>query len=107
MRHAAEWWAARVAEVGATKGDLETVARRYGVKASTLRWWRTELRRRARTATSPRLLPVVVKAAPPVRTLNANALEVLVEIGATRMTLRGDVSAEHLAVIVTASARSC
>lgn len=106
MRHAAEWWAARVAEVGVT-GDVETVARRHGVKASTLRWWRTELRKRARTIASPRLLPVVVKATPPVRACAVDTLEVLVEIGATRMTLRGEVSAEHLAAIVTASARSC
>lgn len=107
MRHRAEWWAERVAEVGAS-GDAEAVARRHGVKASTLRWWRTELRKRARNIASPRLLPVVVKAAPPpVRVDVAEALEVLVEIGSTRMTLRGDVSGEQLAAIVTAAARSC
>ena len=33
--------------------------------------------------------------------------EELFEIGATRMTLRGDVSTEYLAAIVTAAARAC
>lgn len=94
-----------MAEVEAS-GDSEAVARRHGVKASTLRWWRTELRRRARNAASPRLLPVVVKAALPPDRVDV-ALEVLVEIGSARMTLRGDVSGEQLAAIVTAAARSC
>lgn len=111
MRHPAKWWAERVAEVEAS-GDAEAVARRHGVKASTLRWWRTELRKRARPVASPRLLPVVVSAEPAripprVRGDEAASLEVLVEIGATRMTLRGDVSTEHLAAIVTAAARPC
>jgi transposase-like protein len=93
-------------------GDVEAVARRHGVKASTLRWWRTELRKRARHVASPRLLPVVVKAAPGrmpprVRVDVEESLEVLVEIGATRMTLRGGVSTEHLLALVTAAARSC
>ena len=96
-----------MAEVGAS-GDAEAVVRRHGVKASTLRWWRTELRKRARNVASPRLLPVVVKAAPPrCRVDEAESLEVLVEIGATRMTLRGGVSTEHLAALMTAAARSC
>lgn len=107
MRHAAEWWAERVAEFAAS-GDAEAIARRHGVKASTLRWWRTELRKRSRDVARPRLLPVVVKTAPPaVRGGAAESLDVLVEVGATRMTLRGGVSAEHLAAIVTAAARSC
>lgn len=96
-----------MAEVEA-RGDAEAVAHRHGVKASTLRWWRTELRKRARPVASPRLLPVVVRATPPrVRVDDAESLEVCVEIGATRMTLRGDVSSEHLAAIVTAAARAC
>ncbi len=96
-----------MAEVGAS-GDAEAVARRHGVKASTLRWWRTELRNRPRDVARPRLLPVVVEAAPPRGQVNEpESLEVLVEIGATRMTLRGGVSSEHLAAIVTAAARSC
>jgi transposase-like protein len=107
MRHAAEWWAKRVAEF-ARAGDASTVARRHGIKEQTLIWWRSELRRRAREGSGPRLLPVVVRAAPaPVPAVHADDLEVFVEVGAARMTLRGAVRGEHLAAIVSASARAC
>jgi hypothetical protein len=50
----------------------------------------------------------VVKAAPPRgRVDEAESLEVLVEIGVTCMTLRGGVSAEHLAAIAMAAAGAC
>jgi hypothetical protein len=50
----------------------------------------------------------VVRTAPPrVPAVQAGELEVFVEIGATRMTMRGAVSAEHLAAVVSASTRSC
>ena len=107
MRHTAEWWAKRVAEI-AQAGDARAVARRHGVKERTLIWWRSELRRRARKSSSPRLLPVVVRAAPArAPAVQVDQLEVFVEVGAARMTLRGAVSAEHLAAIVSASARAC
>ena len=107
MRHTAQWWAERVAEFAQT-GDAGTVARRHRVNEATLVWWRSELRRRAREGTGPRLLPVVVRTAPPrVSAVQADELEVLVEIGATRMTMRGAVSPEHLAAVVSASTRSC
>jgi len=107
-RHAAEWWAKRVAEFART-GDARTVAERHGVKAATLIWWRSELRKRARDGASQRMLPVVVSATP-ARALPSHVvdeLEVFVEVGAARMTLRGAVSAEHLAAIVSASTRTC
>jgi transposase-like protein len=107
MRHTAQWWAERVAEFAQT-GDARAVARRHGVNEGTLGWWRSELRRRAREGSGPRLLPVVVRTAPPrVPAVQAGELEVFVEIGATRMTMRGAVSAEHLAAVVSASTRSC
>jgi hypothetical protein len=54
------------------------------------------------------LLPVVVRTVPPrVAAGHADELEVFVEVGATRMTMRGAVSAEHIAALVTASTRSC
>ena len=91
-------------EVG-TSGDAEAVARRHGVKASTLRWWATELRKRARNVASPRLLPVVVRSAPPRgRVDEGSSLEVLVEVGVARMTIRGGLTPEHLAAITTATA---
>jgi len=107
MRHTAQWWAERVAEFAQT-GDARAVARRHGVNEATLVWWRSELRRRAREGAVPRLLPVVVRTGPPrVPAVQTCELEVFVEIGATRMTMRGAVSAEHLAAVVSASTRSC
>ena len=109
MRHNAEWWAGPVAELAAS-GDARAVARRHGVTERTLIWWRSELRKRSRGVSGQRLLPVVVRRAPQrpaaVRT-PTDAFEVVVEFGAARMTLRGEVTGEHLAAIVTASSRAC
>ena len=105
-RHRAEWWAERLEEL-AQGGDAEEIARRHGVRTRTLLWWRSHLPRKARQATKrkARLLPVVVRATP--RTAAPPELEVLVEVGGTRMTLRGAVGAEQLAAIITASMRAC
>ena len=107
MKHTADWWVGPVAELAAT-GDARAVARRHVVRERTLIWWRSELRRRARETTAPRLLPVVVRRASPRPVATAGGgLEVVVEIGAARMTLRGAVTIEHIAAIVTASSRAC
>ena len=109
MRHTADWWAKAVEELS-EGGEPRAVARRHGVHERTLIWWRSELRRRARKARKPkaRLLPVVVRAAQPgAPAAHADELEVFVEVGTARMTVRGAVSADHLAAIVTASARAC
>ena len=109
MRHTASWWAERVGELAAT-GDARGIARRHGIRERTLKWWRSELRRRARdgehTGASPRLLPVVVKP-PPATPKASDELEVFVEIGSTRISMRGDVRPEHLVALVSAAARSC
>jgi transposase-like protein len=104
MRHTAEWWAKRVDEIE-VGGDVTEVAAKHAVKAGTLRWWRTEIRRRRKT--EPRLLPVVV--AEPARRAApaATDLELVVEIGASRLTLRGAVTPEHGAALVSALARGC
>ena len=104
MRHAAEWWAERVAEVG-PGGDVRGVARRHGVTERTLRWWRSELRRRSRKGPRTRLLPVMVEA--PLTDSGHGSAEILIEIGMTKITLRGAVSVEQLAAIVTAVTRAC
>src|ERR1022692_4044228 len=107
MKHTAQWWAERVAEF-AQAGGSRAVARRHGVNERTLVWWRSELRRRVREGTGPRLLPVVVSPAPPrVDAGHAAGLEVFEEVGVARMTMRGAVSPEHLAAIVPASTRTC
>jgi hypothetical protein len=87
----------------------DEIARLHGVRARTLIWWRSQLRKRSRDRKSkPRLLPVVVRT--PNRTTPVGSehdLEVFVEVGGARMTLRGAVTGEHLAAIVSASARGC
>jgi hypothetical protein len=40
-------------------------------------------------------------------TAHVDELEVFVEVGTARVTVRGALSAEHLAAIVSASARAC
>jgi hypothetical protein len=103
-RHSAAWWAERVEEL-ARGGDAKEMARRYGIRERTLHWWRSELVRRTRKKPKQRLLPVVVAARR--SETGRPELEIVVETGATRMILRGNVSAEHVAAIVTASARAC
>ena len=91
-------------------GDADEIALRHGVKTRTLIWWRAQLRKKARKkpARAPRLLPVVVRSASRAAPVSREAaLEVFVEVGAARMTLRGAVTPEHLAAMVSASARVC
>lgn len=110
-RHDAQWWSERVAEFEQTK-DAEEVAQRYGVRAKTLLWWRTELRKRARSSSgsdpvrrnSARLLPVVVRAQ--TTSSATEAAELVVENRDVRMTMRG-ATPEHLEAIVTAMTRGC
>jgi transposase-like protein len=109
-KHTSAWWAKRVEELE-RGGDAEAIAREHGVRQRTLLWWRSELARRARGGadTAPRLLPVVAKRAE-LRAHKdapcAASIEVVVEIGAARITARGTLSPEHLATIITA-ARTC
>ncbi len=107
-RHDAAWWAERIEEL-AQSGDAEGIARRHGVRPKTLLWWRSELRRRGRKTerAATRLLPVVVSPSPVRVTPASTGVELVVEVGPTRMTMRGAVTAEHLAALVAASARAC
>lgn len=108
-RHNAEWWAERVEELR-SQGDAEAIARRYKVRARTLIWWRAELARRAREGKrgGPRLLPVVLGAEPKlVASERPHAIEIVVEVGAARMSARGAVTAEHLAAVVGKLVERC
>ena len=90
-------------------GDAEAIARRHGVLASTLRWWGTELRRRARERpASATFLPIVVApaGAPEPLAIPSN-IDVVVELGAARVSLRGAVSAAHIEAIVRGLASRC
>ena len=106
-RHRADWWQKRVDEL-ARGGDADVVALRHGVRASTLRWWRTELKRRAGDLSRPAtFLPVVVaRALAPSGTVPGD-VEVVVEMGAARVSLRGAVSAAHVEAIVRELASRC
>ncbi len=109
-RHKSAWWAKRVEELEGG-GDAEAIAREHGVRQRTLVWWRSELARRAPAGkdTTPRLLPVVAeRAALRARKDAARdvSIEVVVEIGAARITARGALSPEHLTAII-AVARTC
>ena len=105
-RHGAEWWRERVNEL-ARGGDAEQIASRHGVRASSLKWWRWELARRERRA-GPRLLPVVVEPVPGRRAARTDdGIEVVVESGAFRVSVRGAVSAEHLAALMGAVSGAC
>ncbi len=110
-RHKAAWWQKRVDELG-RGGDVETLAQRYNVRARTLCWWRAEVARRAREETEPpTMLPVVVapepSAASAVATVATGDLEVVVEVGAARVSLRGAVTVAHLESIVRGLVARC
>jgi|SRR5580700_5688539 hypothetical protein len=105
-RHSRDWWRERVREL-ARGADAEEIAQRHGVRVESLKWWRWELARRAAEA-GPRLLPVVVEATPARCTEPVGAdLEVVVEAGAIRVSVRGAVTAEHLAVLMGTVSRTC
>ena len=72
-------------------------------------WWRSELARRARDApaSAPRLLPVVVdRSRRALVEVRDDVLDVVVELDAARIVVRGAIRPEHLAALV-AAARSC
>jgi transposase-like protein len=98
-RHTAAWWSELVAEVE-RGGDARGIARRHGVKERTLFWWRAEVRKRGGRT---RLLPVTVAAglSPPLQDV-----EVVLEFSSARVTVRGAVTAEHIAALMTAT-RAC
>ena len=103
-KYRAAWWSERVAEL-ASGGEVRAIADRYGVKERTLIWWRAELGRRSGGDT--RLLPVAMSLRPqPGAGAGSSTLEVVVELGAARVTLHGAVSCEQLAALV-AAARAC
>lgn len=105
-RHARSFWEQRVAEVE-RGAPLEAVARRHGVNARTLQWWRFELRRQSREqaapAPVPTLLPVVVRGGP--ARMGGAQVEITVGRAAMRVPVGTDV--EYVAALVGAVARRC
>ena len=112
-KHRAAWWQKRVDE-WAAGGDPEQIARRHSVTTKLLLWWRSELSRRARRAvgdSTPTFLPVVVA---PAQTPSAQtsddalaSLDLVVEVGAARMSLRGAIDTAHIEAIVRGLVARC
>ena len=99
--HPRSFWADVVGEV--ERGDaLLDVARRHKVNPSTLRWWRSELRRHP--ISGPRFLPVVVspprEPVPVVDPRGAPHLEVVVRDIVVRVPLGTDIA--YVADLITA-----
>ncbi|MFI5298195.1 MAG: hypothetical protein ACHREM_08865 [Polyangiales bacterium] len=111
--HRAAWWQKRVDE-SASGADREQIARRYGVTTKTLSWWRVELSRRARRTvaeSTPTLLRIVVAPRADASTSTIDAapasLDVVVEVGAVRMSLREAIDTAHIKAIVRGLVARC
>ena len=101
-RHARSFWEQRVLEVE-RGAPLETVAGRHRVKAKTLQWWRSELRRERREAPAlPALLPVVVRGA---QAPTSAPVEIAVGGAVVRVAVGTDV--EYVAALIGAVGRGC
>ncbi|MBI2395092.1 MAG: transposase [Deltaproteobacteria bacterium] len=99
-RHPRSFWASRVAELDAGE-SVDDVARRHRVKATTLRWWRSALRREP--AEVPAFLPVVVRRAPLPAV--AEPLELVVGDAVLRVPVGADVG--YVAALLRAVGRPC
>ena len=110
-RHNAGWWQKLVEEVS-RGSDLKAVADRHGVQRGTLRWWQTEFKKRRREGgEAATFLPVVVatsraKGSDAVRE-DDGPVDVVVEVGAGRVSLRGGVTAAHVEAIVRGLVGRC
>jgi hypothetical protein len=113
-RHRADWWKKRIDDLTAG-GDAEAISKRYNVTTKTLYWWRAELARRARSPPIPEGTPafvaMVTERAPTLDTstgdATSNTLDLVVEVGRARLTLRGAVSTGHLEALVRGLAAQC
>lgn len=90
--------------------SVDAVARRHRVKASTLRWWRSQLRKQREAEPVLRLLPVVVEGSAldaPQGSATSTVTELVLEARSARIILRGPLSAEQLGSIFGAVTRAC
>ena len=96
-RHPRSFWEELVAELeaGAAPGD---VARRHKVRETTLRWWRTQLRR---SPPGPRLLPVI--AGPAVRT----GRHVEIAVGGAVLRFEEGTDVAYVAALARAVGAEC
>lgn len=92
-RHKRSFWEKVVAEVEAGE-RVADVARRHRVRESTLRWWRSELRRRP-ASDSLRLVPVIA-----AEVVARQLVEVIV--GATAIRIETGTDVRYVAELVRA-----
>jgi transposase-like protein len=91
------FWEGLVAELegGASAAD---VARRHRVRETTLKWWRSQLRRESRR---PRLLPVVAQ----IPALVLRRVEI--EVGGVVLRAEEGTDVEYVAALARALGRAC
>ena len=97
-RHPRSYWEKLVAEVEAGIPAF-TVARRHGVHARTLGWWRTQLRRAA--PTSVRLVPVVAPSG------HVSGRHIEISLGAAALRIEEGTDVDYVAAVVRALTRTC
>lgn len=103
-RRGREFWERLSAEVDGGR-SAEEVARRHGVKVTTLRWWRWQLGRQGKKSAkkkAPALVPVVVKEPSPART---GYVEILAGGVIVRFEVGTDV--DYVAKLVANLERAC
>ena len=100
-RHPRSFWKRLVAETE-RGGTVGSVARRNGVRAGTLTWWRWRLRHEeASSGGAPQLLPVVVESPRP----DAGPIEIAVADVRLRVEVGSDVA--YVATLVGALRTGC
>lgn len=105
-RHTRSFWEALLAEVD--RGDsVEAVAGRHRVRPRTLTWWRWHLGREASRLrpNGPRLLPVVVRDAPPV--VERATSEITLVVADVRLQFDVGVDTSYVAALVGSLRRAC
>ena len=100
------FWCELLSKVDAGE-TVSSVARRHGVNAGTLKWWRTKLRREM--TSGPRLVPLVVRPlAPKVRSAEVRSggnasIEIVAGKTIVRVAVGSDI--EYVKALVVALGR--
>jgi transposase-like protein len=102
-RHDRQFWERAVREVERC-GSVGDVARRLGVQARTLTWWRWRIRREgaAKLAKRAEFIPVVMAAG-----ATASSGMVEVDAGVARVRVEAGIDVEYVAALVKALRSSC
>jgi hypothetical protein len=100
MRRDREYWQQAISELEAGE-TIAVVARRRGVRAKTLAWWKWKLGSERKRC--PQLLPVVVRQTKAV----ASARTIEVRIGQVRMRIESGTDVKYVADLVAALRGAC